>query len=193
MLFWVTWQSWQHLITLGIICIRLFSVLPFLLLQRNFFALVLCQWTWFMDRQFSFFIVYGCVKMNCLKIFFFTFLRIKKLMICKSFHMFFFSVTVNTENSPKIESMPTLCRSATLPTEITISKRKCHGNYKAASSVAHRRDISFPGLRAIASLRPPSNFRDAPVFWSYQVPLYGTYSAPIAKGMPHRSCSQPTY
>ena len=28
----------------------------------------------------------------------------------------------DTENSPKLESMPTLCRSATLPAETTISK-----------------------------------------------------------------------
>ena len=50
---------------------------------------------------------------------------------------------LHIENSPKLESMPTLCRSATLLTETAISKWESCSNCKAASSVVHRRDISF--------------------------------------------------
>ena len=51
------------------------------------------------------------------------------------------------EISPKLESMPTLSRSATLLAETTTSQWS-HGDYKAASSVAHRTDISFRGLKS---------------------------------------------
>ena len=50
----------------------------------------------------------------------------------------------NMENSPTLESLPTLCRSATGRNHHF--KMESHGNYKAASSVAHRRDTSYKNL-----------------------------------------------
>ena len=77
------------------------------------------------------------------------------------------------ENSPKLESMPTLCRSATLPAETTISKWRVTATIRQLLQLLTGGTLAFGGLRAIASLRPPSNFRDTPVFWSHQLPLYG--------------------
>ena len=81
----------------------------------------------------------------------------------------------NRQGFPKLEVMPTLCRSATLPAETNISEWRGHSNYKAASSGAHRRDISFRGFKgnSIPPPQPPSNFQDTPAFWNHQLPLYG--------------------
>ena len=77
------------------------------------------------------------------------------------------------ENSPKLESMPTLCTSATLPPETTISKWRVAATTRKLLQLPTGGTSAFRGLRAIASLQPPSNFRDAPVFQSHQLPLYG--------------------
>ena len=77
------------------------------------------------------------------------------------------------ENSPKLESMPTLCRSATLPQETTISKWRVAATIRQLLQLPTGGASAFGGLRAIASLRPPSNFREVPVFRSHQLPLYG--------------------
>ena len=79
----------------------------------------------------------------------------------------------NMENAPKLESMPTLCRSATLPAETTISKWRVTATIRQLLQLLTGGTSAFGGLRAIASLRPHSNFRDAPVFQSHQLPFYG--------------------
>ena len=77
------------------------------------------------------------------------------------------------ENSPKLESMPTLCRSATSPAETTISKWRVTATVRQLLQLPTGGTSAFGGLRAIASLRPPSNFRDALQFRRHQLPLYG--------------------
>ena len=77
------------------------------------------------------------------------------------------------ENSPKLERMPTVCRSATLPAETTISKWRVMATIKHLLQLLTGRTSAFGSLRAIASLQPPSNFLDAPVFRSHQLPSYG--------------------
>ena len=54
------------------------------------------------------------------------------------------------ENSPKLESMPTSLWICHFTGRNHHFKMESHGNYKAAASVAHRRDISICGFRAIA-------------------------------------------
>ena len=76
------------------------------------------------------------------------------------------------ENSPKLERMPTLCRSATLLAETTISKWRVTATIRQLLQLPTGRTSAFGSLRAIASLRPHSNFRDAPLFGSHQLPLY---------------------
>ena len=104
---------------------------------------------------------------------------------------------VYMENSPKLESMPTLCRCATLPAETTISKWRVTATIRWASSVTHRRDISFQGFKSnsiplapqqlpgrTGILESPSALR-----WEWMPRVADPYSAPVVKGMPHRSCS----
>ena len=77
------------------------------------------------------------------------------------------------EKSPKLESMPTLCRSATLPAETTISKWRVTVTIRQRLHLPTGGPSAFGGIRATASPpRPPSNFLDAPVFRSHQLPLY---------------------
>ena len=100
------------------------------------------------------------------------------------------------ENSPKLERMPTLCRFATLPAETKISKWS-HGNYKAAASVAHQRDISFWGFKSNSLPPAPQQLpgrtsipeSQAAIIWERMPRVADPHSAPIAKGMPHGSCS----
>ena len=61
------------------------------------------------------------------------------------------------EISLKLESMPTLCRSAFLPADTTITRRVAT-TIEVASSVVHRRNTVFGGLRTITSFRPPGNW-----------------------------------
>ena len=77
------------------------------------------------------------------------------------------------ENSPKLESMPTLCRSAILPAKTTISKWRVTATIRQRLQLPTEGTSAFGDLRAIASLQPPSNFRDVSVFRSHQLPLYG--------------------
>ena len=58
-------------------------------------------------------------------------------------------ITYGMENSPKLESMPTLGRSATLPPRNHHFKKESRSNYETASSVAHQRDINFQGINSI--------------------------------------------
>ena len=48
------------------------------------------------------------------------------------------------EISLKLESMPTLCRSAFLPADITITRRVA-ATIEVASSVVHWKEYCFPG------------------------------------------------
>ena len=58
------------------------------------------------------------------------------------------------ENSPKLESMPTLCRSATLPAETTISKWRVTATIRQLLQLPTGGTSAFGGLRAIASPLP---------------------------------------
>ena len=71
------------------------------------------------------------------------------------------------------EGTSLLCRSATLPPETTISKWRVAATIRQLLQLLTGGTSAFGGLRAIASPRPPSNFRDAPVFRSHQLSLYG--------------------
>ena len=50
------------------------------------------------------------------------------------------------EISLKLESMPTLCRSAFLPADTTITRRVA-ATIEIASSVVHRKDYCFRGIK----------------------------------------------
>ena len=82
------------------------------------------------------------------------------------------SNSYDMENSLKLESMPTLCRSVTLPAETTISKWRVTATIRQLLQLSIGETSAFRGLRAITSLRPRNNFRDTPVFRSHQLPLY---------------------
>ena len=68
--------------------------------------------------------------------------------------------------------MPTLCRTATLVAKTTISKWRVVATIRQLLQLPTRGKSAFGGLRAIAPLQPPSNFQDALVFQSHQLPLY---------------------
>ena len=56
------------------------------------------------------------------------------------------SQTLNMEISLKLESMPTLCRSAFLPADTTITRRIA-ATIEVASSVVHRKEYCFWGIK----------------------------------------------
>ena len=62
--------------------------------------------------------------------------------------------------SLKLESIPTLYRSAFLPAETTITRRVV-ATIEVASSAVHREEYCFRGLRTIAPFRPPSNWLES--------------------------------
>ena len=59
------------------------------------------------------------------------------------------------ENSPKCERMPTLCGSATLPAETTISKWGVTATLRQLLQLPSRETSAFGGLREIAPLQSP--------------------------------------
>ena len=79
------------------------------------------------------------------------------------------SNSLNMENSLKLESMPTLCRSATLPAETTISKWRVTETIRQLLQLPTGGTSAFGGLKATAPLH--SNFQDVPTFRSHQLPL----------------------
>ena len=58
------------------------------------------------------------------------------------------------ENSPKLESMPTLCRSANLPAETTISKWRVMVTIRQLLQLPTEGTSAFGGFRATASPPP---------------------------------------
>ena len=77
------------------------------------------------------------------------------------------------EFSPVSSLHPTLCRSTTLTAETAISKWRVTTTIRQLLQLPTGGTPAFGVLRAIASLRPHSNFLDVPVFQSHQLTFYG--------------------
>ena len=62
------------------------------------------------------------------------------------------AINTDMENSPKLESMPTLCRSATLPAETTISKWRVMATIRQLLQLPTGGTSAFGGLRVLEGL-----------------------------------------
>ena len=67
--------------------------------------------------------------------------------------MRFYFCDKNMENSPKLESLPTLCRSATLPPETTISKWRVTPTIRQLLQLPTRGTSAFGGLRKVNGVK----------------------------------------
>ena len=66
------------------------------------------------------------------------------------------------EISLKLESMPTLCRSAFLPADTTITRRVAT-TIEVASSVVHRKEYCFQGIKNNNILPGPQQLTREPL------------------------------
>ena len=71
-------------------------------------------------------------------------------------------IEMNLEISLKLESMPTLCRSAFLPADTTITRRVA-ATIKVASSVVHWKDYCFQGIKNNNILPGPQQLTREPL------------------------------
>ena len=74
---------------------------------------------------------------------------------------------------PNLRSYPLSVDLPLYPPETSISKWTGTATIRQLLQLPTGGTSAFGGSRAIASLRLPSNFRDAPVFWRHQLSLYG--------------------